>query len=224
MRRVGRILSNPNFESFCFALVVLTIRFFGTARYDGNINDAVGTVGEENDAVVSKSFAVAAFPRVALQGLYVAAERILFKLAYAARDLPPLFLRKTIDKPVNVFAILTTQLVFNVTPVFESTFLDMFHPTAHFLCIGGRHNIVGINQSLWFHEYAIAELGEGDKIALPYSEFLKQFTGDDHLAALSDAPDAFLGWRGCFRCHTSDYLIVKECGTAGFPNPTKHSV
>jgi hypothetical protein len=107
-------------------------------------------------------------------------------------------------------AILTTQLIFDVTPVSESTFLDLFHSTAHFLGIRWRHNVVCINQPLWFHEYAITQLREGHKIALLYPEFLKEFTGDDDLATLSNAPMRSLVGVVVFVAIPSGYLIARK--------------
>ena len=80
----------------------LTIRPFRTQNYPAHINESFGLVHEENDPVVTSALAIESFPRLAVQRLDVAAERILLELSDAAGNLPAGFARQAADELLGV--------------------------------------------------------------------------------------------------------------------------
>jgi hypothetical protein len=65
----------------------------------------------------------------------------------------------------------------------------LLHHCAFFRC----EHIVGINQAFWLNEHPIRPLRKCDEITLPHAEAFENFSGDNHLTPLADAPDTFLG-------------------------------
>src|SRR5438132_4201168 len=109
------------------------------------------------------------------------------------------------------------QLMFDLGQGFRLFLVDLLKSVPYLLGFRRRQHVVGIYDALRLDEHAVGLFTKRHEVPLLELEGFEDFPRDDHLAALSHAPDP-LSSCGCLRCHA---FRLSDCQNLSRPGDLK---